>query len=63
MLLLFLQFLAAAELLPFEIKSKLVCFEDEVDDPPEELGDPRFSSNFELTEFPPDLALPSPPPT
>ena len=34
--------------------SRLVCLEDEVDDPPDEFGDPIFSStcNFELI---PDL--------
>ena len=61
-LLLFLQFLAAADglLLTDEGSSRLVCLEDEVDDPPDELGDPLFSSNFELIRFPP--ALPPPPP-
>ena len=53
MLLLFLQFLAAAGLLPTDDgNSRLVCREDEVDDPPDELGDP---SNFELI---PDLPPP-----
>ena len=57
-LLLFLQFLAAAKLLPTgDGNSRLVCREDEVDDPPDELGDPLLSSNFELI---PDLPPPSP---
>ena len=57
-LLLFLQFLAAAEG-DEGGNSRLVCLEDEVDDPPDELGDP---SNFELTRFPPALPPPPPPP-
>jgi hypothetical protein len=59
-LLLFLQFLAAAADGLANGNSRLVCLEDEVDDPPDELGDPLFSSNFELIKFPP--ILPPPPP-